>query len=107
MDLPLRLPDGRKLDFHIDYGDVDGIAALLKQIAARQGIGDILARGIGYAAKAWNLEDMAVHVKGLEPPGYDPRVLKGSGLAFAVADRGACHLRATFHNPEIERDDRS
>ncbi|MBW2239431.1 MAG: aldehyde ferredoxin oxidoreductase family protein [Deltaproteobacteria bacterium] len=92
----------KKIDFHIDYGDVDGIATLLKQIAARQGIGDILARGIGYAAKAWNLEDMAVHVKGLEPPGYDPRVLKGSGLAFAVADRGACHLRATFHNPELK-----
>jgi aldehyde:ferredoxin oxidoreductase len=92
----------KKIDFNIDYGDVDGIAALLKQIAARQGIGDILARGIGYAAKAWNLEDIAVHVKGLEPPGYDPRVLKGSGLAFAVADRGACHLRATFHNPELK-----
>lgn len=92
----------KKIDFHIDYGDVDGIAALLEQIAARQGIGDILARGIRYAAKAWNLEDIAVHVKGLEPPGYDPRVLKGSGLAFAVADRGACHLRATFHNPELK-----
>jgi len=46
--------------------------------------------------------DMAVHVKGLELPGYDPRVLKGCGLAFATADRGACHLRATFHNPEIK-----
>ena len=48
------------------------------------------------------MEDTAVHVKGLEPPGYDPRVLKGSGLAFAVSDRGACHLRATFHNPELK-----
>ena len=92
----------KKIDLRIDYGDVDAIAALLKQIAARQGTGDILARGIGYAAKAWNLENIAVHVKGLEPPGYDPRVLKGSGLAFAVADRGACHLRATFHNPELK-----
>ncbi len=91
-----------KIDVHIDYGDVDAIAGLLKKIATRQGIGDILARGIKYAAKSWNMEDMAVHVKGLEPPGYDPRVLKGSGLAFAVSDRGACHLRATFHNPELK-----
>ncbi len=45
---------------------------------------------------------MAVHVKGLELPGYDPRVLKGCGLAFATADSGACHLRAPFHNPEIK-----
>lgn len=91
-----------RIDFHIDYGDVDAIARLLKQIAAREGIGNILARGIRYASKVWDMEDMAVHVKGLEPPGYDPRVLKGSGLAFAVSDRGACHLRATFHNPELK-----
>ncbi|MGD8549409.1 MAG: aldehyde ferredoxin oxidoreductase C-terminal domain-containing protein, partial [Desulfobacterales bacterium] len=92
----------KKIDFQIEYGDVDAIAGLLKKIATRQGIGDVLARGIVHAAQTWNMEDMAVHVKGLEPPGYDPRVLKGSGLAFATADRGACHLRATFHNPEIK-----
>jgi len=92
----------KKIDFKIEYGDVDAIADLLKKIAARQGVGDILARGIGHAARKWNMENMAVHVKGLELPGYDPRVLKGCGLAFATADRGACHLRATFHNPEIK-----
>ena len=92
----------KKIDFKIEYGDVDAIAGLLKKIATRQGIGDILARGIRHAARTWNMEDMAVHVKGLELPGYDPRVLKGCGLAFATADRGACHLRATFHNPELK-----
>jgi aldehyde:ferredoxin oxidoreductase len=91
-----------KIDVDVGYGDVDGIADLLKHIAARTGIGDTLARGIRHAAKVWDMEDIAVHVKGLEPPGYDPRVLKGSGLAFATADRGACHLRATFHNPELK-----
>jgi len=92
----------KKIDFQIEYGDVDAIAGLLKKIAARQGIGDILARGIRHAARTWDMEDIAVHVKGLELPGYDPRVLKGCGLAFATADRGACHLRATFHHPEIK-----
>jgi aldehyde:ferredoxin oxidoreductase len=92
----------KKINVKVDYGDVDAIAGLLKKIANRQGIGDILARGIKHAANVWGMEDMAVHVKGLEPPGYDPRVLKGSGLAFAVSDRGACHLRATFHNPELK-----
>ena len=92
----------QRIDLKIGYGDIDAIAALLEQIAARQGIGDILARGIKYAASVWDMEDTAVHVKGLEPPGYDPRVLKGSGLAFSVSDRGACHLRATFHNPELK-----
>lgn len=90
-----------KTDHAIAYGDVDAIVDLLKNIAHRQGIGDILANGIRYAAKAWGLEEIAVHAKGLEPAGYDPRVLKGMGLAYATSDRGACHLRATFYKPEL------
>jgi len=90
-----------KIDFDISYGDPAGVARLLEMISARKGIGDVLANGIRFAASQWGMEDMAVHVKGLELPGYDPRALKGSALAFAVSNRGACHLRATFHSPEI------
>jgi aldehyde:ferredoxin oxidoreductase len=90
-----------RVDYKIDYGDVDAIAGLLQMMARREGIGDILAQGIRFAAKEWGLEDIAVHVKGLEPAGYDPRVLKGMGLAYATSDRGACHLRATFYKPEL------
>jgi aldehyde:ferredoxin oxidoreductase len=90
-----------KVGYKIDYGDVDAVASLLYMIARREGIGDVLAQGIKHAAKEWGLEDIAVHVKGMEPAGYDPRVLKGMGLAYAVSDRGACHLRATFYKPEL------
>jgi aldehyde:ferredoxin oxidoreductase len=90
-----------KIDYKIDYGQVDAIAQLLKDIAQRRGIGDILARGIKYTAKAWDMEDQAIHVKGLEPAGYDPRTLKGMGLAYGTSARGACHLRATFYKPEL------
>ena len=85
----------------IDYGDVDGIAALLHKIARKEGIGTVLAEGIKHASNEWGLEDLAIHVKGLEPPGYEPRVLKGMGLGYATSDRGACHLRATFYKPEL------
>jgi aldehyde:ferredoxin oxidoreductase len=37
----------------------------------------------------------------MEPAGYDPRPLKGMGLAYGTSDRGACHLRATFYKPEL------
>ncbi len=90
-----------KISAAVDYGDVDGIAGLIEDIAARRGIGDILAAGIRAAAAEWGLQDQAIHVKGLEPAGYDPRVLKGMGLAYGVSDRGACHLRATFYKPEL------
>jgi aldehyde:ferredoxin oxidoreductase len=64
-------------------------------------VGAVLAEGVRHAAAQWDLDDLAVHVKGMEPAGYDPRPLKGMGLAYATSDRGACHLRATFYKPEL------
>lgn len=90
-----------KIDQEIDYGQVDKIASLLQDIAYRRGIGNVLADGIKSAAKKFNIEDQAIHVKGLEPAGYDPRVLKGMALSYGTSDRGACHLRATFYKPEL------
>ncbi len=90
-----------RIGLDIDYGDTDAVVQLLYDIAYRRNHGDTLANGIKAAAKKWNMEDQAIHVKGLEPPGYDPRVLKGMGLAYGTSDRGACHLRATFYKPEI------
>ncbi len=90
-----------RVDYGVRYGQVDGIARLLEDIAGRRGIGDLLAGGIRAAASEWGMEDHAIHVKGMEPAGYDPRVLKGMGLAYATSDRGACHLRATFYKPEL------
>ncbi len=89
------------LDLGLDYGDVDGIAELLRKVAAREGVGEIFSGGVLPAARQLGLEDLAIHVKGLEPAGYDPRALKGMGLAFAVSDRGACHLRATVYKAEF------
>ena len=85
----------------IKWGEVDRIAELLHDIASRKGIGATLAEGIRHAAKTWGLEDVAIHTKGLDPAGYDPRILKGMGLAYATSDRGACHLRSTFYKAEL------
>jgi aldehyde:ferredoxin oxidoreductase len=90
-----------KITEKIPFGDVDMIAQLIQDIAERKGLGAVLADGIREAARTWDMEDEAVHVKGLEPSGYDPRPLKGMGLAYAVSDRGACHLRATMYKPEL------
>ncbi|MFP5257458.1 MAG: aldehyde ferredoxin oxidoreductase family protein, partial [Acidobacteriota bacterium] len=90
-----------KVDYPIGYNDPDGAAKLIADIAAGTGIGALLSQGIKVAAKAWGLEELAVHVKGLEPAGYDPRTLQGMGLAYATSDRGACHLRTTFYKPEL------
>jgi aldehyde:ferredoxin oxidoreductase len=91
----------KKIKENLNYGDVDGIAEILTKIAYQKGVGKILSEGVRHAASVWGMEDKAIHVKGLEPAGFDPRVLKGMGLAYATSDRGACHLRATFYKSEL------
>ena len=90
-----------KIDFEIDYNQPDRVAELFELIVKGEGVGAILARGIKQASVELGLEDLAIHVKGLEPAGFDPRVLKGMGLTYAVAARGACHLRGTFYKAEL------
>ncbi len=90
-----------KTDFVLDYNQPDRVAELFNLISINEGIGAILARGIKKAAYELELDDIAVHVKGLEPAGFDPRVLKGMGLSYATAARGACHLRGTFYKAEL------
>ncbi|GAB6144471.1 aldehyde ferredoxin oxidoreductase family protein [Desulfocicer niacini] len=90
-----------KIKEDLPYGDAEVVADLLHKIARREGLGGLIADGIKIAAAELDMEDVAIHVKGLEPAGYDPRVLKGMGLAYAISPRGACHLRSTFYKPEL------
>jgi len=90
-----------KIAERVPYGDANVAANLIRSMVRREGLGAALAGGIREAAKAFGMEDRAIHVKGLEPAGYDPRQLKGMGLAYATSDRGACHLRTTFYKPEL------
>ena len=99
--LAMEARERRKLDYDIEYGNAGQTAELLQKIASRDGIGDLLANGIIATSQSWSVEDIAIHVKGLEPAGYDPRALRGMGLTFGTSPRGACHLRTTFYKPEL------
>ncbi|MGH2350114.1 MAG: aldehyde ferredoxin oxidoreductase family protein, partial [Chloroflexota bacterium] len=97
--LPLSGPDAAPR-----FGDAPGVAELLQTIAFRQSsIGDLLADGsrraavaVGQGSAAW-----AMHVKGLELPGYEPRGLKTMALGFAVTPRGACHNRSAAYEADF------
>ncbi|RLI89335.1 MAG: aldehyde:ferredoxin oxidoreductase [Archaeoglobales archaeon] len=90
-----------EINDEINFGDSEGILELLKKIAFREGIGNTLAEGVKRAAKVLNVSVEAVHVKGLEPPGYDPRGLYGVALGFVTSQRGACHMRSVIHRPNL------
>ncbi|MEM3404683.1 MAG: aldehyde ferredoxin oxidoreductase family protein [Nitrososphaeria archaeon] len=85
------------------FGDPKLAVDLIFKIAYRRGLGNILAEGVRKGAQliGRRAEEFAVHVKGLEPPGYDPRALKGMALAYAVSSRGACHLRHMAYRPNL------
>ncbi|GAB4252612.1 MAG: aldehyde ferredoxin oxidoreductase [Thermoleophilia bacterium] len=83
------------IDSDLRFGDSEGQAKLVEDIAYRRGLGVDLAEGIRVAANRWGIDRDKVNVfeiKGLEFPAYDPRGSIGMGLAYATADRGACHM---------------
>ncbi|MDO5413854.1 MAG: aldehyde ferredoxin oxidoreductase family protein [Bacillota bacterium] len=88
-------------DFGIKFGDGEGMLRLLKEMATRTGVGAELADGVKIASEKFGGTDFAMQVKGLEYPQYEPRGSWGMSLAYAVSDRGACHMRAYAPNEEV------
>jgi aldehyde:ferredoxin oxidoreductase len=78
------------------FGDSEIILQLIRKIALREGIGDILAEGVKIASEriGSGSDDLTAHVKGLESPAWGPRGSAGMGLAYMTGDRGGCHQRA-------------
>lgn len=93
----------------IDWGKPKELSELMENIVARKTkITKILGEGIKTASEKLGAESFAVHCKGMDIPGYDPRGTFGMGLAYATSDRGACHqrawtVRAELNDPELER----
>ncbi len=81
-------------DNGLAWGDVPGMIATIEQTVRREGIGDVLANGIEPTATHFGAPETGMHVKNQGLPAYDPRGMKGMGLAYATSNRGACHLRA-------------
>ncbi|MHA1925389.1 MAG: aldehyde ferredoxin oxidoreductase family protein [Candidatus Thorarchaeota archaeon] len=85
----------KEIGFPLRFGDGEAAIRILRMIAMRDGLGDMLADGTKKAAAkiGKGSEALAVHVKGLETAAWDPRGKKGLGLSYATADVGSHHLR--------------
>lgn len=81
-------------DGKLDWGDHANMVKIVDMIAKREGVGDKLAEGTARSAAAFGDPNIGMTVKGQAIPAYDPRGLKGMGIAYATSNRGACHLRA-------------
>jgi aldehyde:ferredoxin oxidoreductase len=80
----------------IKWGEIDKIREVVDMIAFRRGIGDRLANGAKKLSEGFGEEarKLVMQVKGLDIICGDPRGIKAYGLTYAVASRGADHLRA-------------
>ena len=85
------------------FGNAPEMLAMIRQIARREGLGNLLADGTRRAAKRIGgaAPDFAPHVKGLEIPGYEPRALQTMALGFAVGSRGADHNRSGAYEADF------
>jgi aldehyde:ferredoxin oxidoreductase len=83
------------------WGDYEGIRKLIIDTAYRRGLGELAALGTKAISERLGVPDLAIHVKGLEPAGYDPRTLKGMILNNAVSERGADHLWSSAYAIDI------
>ena len=79
------------------FGDARAVLDMIPLIARREGEGEVLAEGARRVAERLGRPELAMHVKGLEIPGYDPRALQTMALGFAVGTRGADHNRSSAY----------
>ena len=91
--------DGLELRF----GSAEALVESVRRIGRREGLGRLLGEGVrraaaevGQGSDAW-----AMHSKGLEFPGYEPRSLKTLGVGLAVGTRGACHNRSAAYEVDM------
>ena len=78
------------------WGDTEAVRSTVDMIIHRRGLGDRLAQGATRLSRDFGEEaqTLVMQVKGLDIICGDPRGIKAYGLTYAIASRGADHLRA-------------
>ncbi len=87
--------------FELKWGDADKLVKLVEDIAYKRGIGTELSLGSKRLAEKYGRPELAMQVKGMEIPAYDPRGVQGQALSYATNNRGGCHIKAYMIGPEI------
>jgi aldehyde:ferredoxin oxidoreductase len=90
------IPD-KDVPFPISFGDKHAMVKLVEMIAAREGIGDLLAEGSYRLAEHYSHPEVSMSVKRQEMPALHPQGYQGLGLAYATSNSGACHTRSNLN----------
>lgn len=81
-----------QLGVELEFGNVEAMLDMLKQMGEMRGFGAELAKGFHYLAKKYpQTVFYMMHAKGMPFAAYDPRGFYGIGLSYGTSSRGACH----------------
>jgi aldehyde:ferredoxin oxidoreductase len=90
----LTLEDTDGIDLR--FGNGDAMIQMVEKIGKREGLGDILAKGLLPAAAeiGQGAEQYAVHAKGQAQPMHEPRLKRGLAIGYALSPTGADHCHS-------------
>jgi aldehyde:ferredoxin oxidoreductase len=77
----------------LSFGNAEALTTVTELTGKGLGVGKLLGLGSKRLCAKYGHPELSMTVKGQEFPAYDPRGAQGMGLAYATANRGACHLR--------------
>ncbi len=97
----MELAEKGNMKEQLKFGKTEGLLRIIEDMAHMRGIGADLAQGSKKLSEKYGAPELAMHVKGLEIPAYDPRGVQGHALGYATSNRGGCHLRSYLIGPEV------
>jgi len=78
------------------FGTGGILEKLIRLTVLRKDMGNEIAQGALRIAEKFGVPQLAMVVKGLELPAYDPRASLLQALGYATSSRGGCHLKGGY-----------
>ena len=96
------LPE-KDIGYALEFGNTN-MFQLLKQIAHREGIGDLMAEGGIAFASRYGHPELYMGIKGMGIPAWHPQAFDALGLQYATCNTGGAHTKATMPFYEGRKD---
>jgi len=83
----------------LTWGNAVAAEALIRMVASRQGLGNLLAEGLKVAAEKIGgmAIEYAIQGNNMALPAHDPRAYSSIALGYATSNRGPCHTAGFTH----------
>ena len=92
------------IGFPLKFGNTENMFEMIKGIAHRQGLGDLMAEGGVALATKYGHPELYMGIKGMGIPAWHPQGIEVIGLQYATNNVGASHTKATLPFYEGRKD---